>query len=154
MPIQASSLIEIKQTRGKGRGVFAREFIAEGTVFERCPVLVIPNDEVMEEAAGGVIQAYVFHWGRDTVALALGFGSMYNHSYQPNARYDDVGRMTKIFTAVRDIQPGDEITVNYNGCEDDQTPVWFDVIGTKPMTDEERSESLEEENWAVPALSE
>ena len=129
MPIQASSLIEVKQTRHKGRGVFAREQIPAGTVFERVPVIVIPADEVLEAAAGGVVQDYVFQWGRGTVALALGFGSIYNHSYIPNARYDDRGRMTKIFTALRDIEAGEEITVNYNGSEDDQTPVWFDVTG-------------------------
>jgi len=46
------------------------------------------------------------------VALALGYRSLYNHSFRPNARYDDVGPLTKDFTALRDIQPGEEITVN------------------------------------------
>ena len=49
------------------------------------------------------------------MALALGHGSLYNHSFRPNARYDDVGPQTKEFTAMRDIAPGQEITVNYNG---------------------------------------
>lgn len=156
MPIQSSSLIEVKYTRNKGRGVFAREFIPEGTVFERVPVIVIPSEEILAEAAGGVVQDYVFQWGRGTVALALGFGSIYNHSYQPNARYDDVGRMTKIFTAVRDIDPGQEITVNYNGHEDDKTPVWFDVVenAAPPVrrsgtVDEQQLPSLAERNSAV-----
>lgn len=125
MPIQPSSLIEVKYTRRKGRGVFAREFIEEGTVFERVPVIVIPSEDLWEGSSESVIQDYVFQWGRGTVALALGCGSMYNHSYEPNARYDDEGRLTKIFTAVRDIEPGEEITINYNGDEEDQTPVWF-----------------------------
>ena len=127
MPIQSSPLIEVKHTRNKGRGVFAREFIPQGTVIERAPVLVIPSEQVLESETHNVIQDYVFHWGRGTVALALGFGSMYNHSYQPNARYDDVGRLTKIFTALQDIEAGQEITVNYNGDENDDTPVWFDI---------------------------
>ena len=130
MPIQSSQLIEVKHTRNKGRGVFARGFIPQGAEIERVPVIVIPADQVLEEDVDGVVQDYVFQWGRGTVALALGFGSLYNHSYEPNARYDDIGRRTKVFTAVTDIQPGDEITINYNGHEEDQTPVWFDVAET------------------------
>ena len=88
MPHRTSPLIEVKYTARKGRGVFATAFIAAGTEFERVPVLVMPADEAMEGAAGEVLQHYVFEWGRGTVALALGFGSLYNHSYSPNARYD------------------------------------------------------------------
>ena len=132
MPIQSSPLIEVKQTRTRGRGVFAREFIPDGTVIERVPVLVIPSEQVLDSLPGSVVHDYVFHWGRGTVALALGFGSIYNHSYKPNARYDDVGRMTKIFTALKDIEAGQEITVNYNGHEDDDSPLWFDVVEDEP----------------------
>lgn len=126
MPIHASSLIEVKQTPSKGRGVFARTFIKEGTVFEKVPVLVIPAEEVID-VPDHTLQRYVFEWGRGTVAIALGFGSIYNHSYAPNARYDDRGRRTKVFTALRDIHPGEEITVNYNGDENDRSPVGFEV---------------------------
>ena len=47
-------------------------------------------------------------------------------------KYDDEGQQAKIFTALRDIQPGEEITVNYNGHEEDLTPVGFDVIDNFP----------------------
>ena len=53
---------------------------------------------------------------------------MYNHSYDPNARYDDHGRLTKAFTAIRDIAPGEEITVNYNGEPGDGSDVGFPVV--------------------------
>ncbi|MFN5732282.1 MAG: SET domain-containing protein-lysine N-methyltransferase, partial [Planctomyces sp.] len=69
-----------------------------------------------------------FEYGRGTVALALGFGALYNHSFTPNARYDDAGRQVKEFRALRDIQPGEEITINYNGTEDGTDPVEFDVV--------------------------
>lgn len=127
MPIENAALIEVRWTPNKGRGVFAREFIPAGTVFERVPVLVMPAHEVLTEEET-VLSHYVFEWGKDTVALALGFGSLYNHSYSPNARYDDAGRMMKYYTAVKDIQPGEEITINYNGSEDATEPVWFDVV--------------------------
>ncbi len=128
MPFQPSPWIEVKRVPRKGRGVFARQDIPAGTVFERVPVIVIPAEEVLESADNPVLAHYVFDWGRGTVALALGYGSIYNHSYRPNARYDDEGRQTKIFTALRDIAAGEEITINYNGHEDDLTPVGFEVV--------------------------
>ena len=132
MPIQTSPSIELKYTPRKGRGVFAREFIPAGTEFERVPVIVMPEEDVLNDHTDTVLQHYVFEWGKGTVALALGFGSMYNHSFRPNARYDDVGRMTKVFSAVLDIFPGDEITINYNGHEDATDPVAFDVVDDRP----------------------
>jgi SET domain-containing protein len=134
MPLQASQSIEVKRVSGKGRGVFAREKIPAGTVFERVPVIVMPTEDIVESTDKCVLANYVFDWGKGTVALALGFGSLYNHSYNPNARYDDEGRQTKIFTALRDIEPGEEITVNYNGHEDDQSPVGFDVLESNKAT--------------------
>lgn len=127
MALTHSGLIEVKRSKGKGRGVFARRPIKEGDVIERVPVLVLPDGDENEVDTWQGIAGYCFVWGKGTVALALGYGSLYNHSYRPNARYDDVGRMTKVFTALRDIEPGEEITINYNGDPDDRTPVGFDV---------------------------
>ena len=121
-----SDAIEVKRVRGKGRGVFARRSIEAGEVIETCPVLVLPADSVEDVSAG--IGGYVFEWGHGKLALALGYGSLYNHSYRPNARYHDEGGRTKVFTAIRDIGPGEEITVNYNGRPRSRSKVWFDVV--------------------------
>lgn len=123
MSHQQSVLITSKQTRNRGRGVFARQHIPAETVIERVPVLVVPVDEI----AASRLADYAFTWGRGTVAVALGYGSLYNHSYAPNARYQDVGRGTKEFVAIRDIAAGEEITVNYNGEPDNRSAVGFDV---------------------------
>lgn len=128
MAIRASSVIEVRRVKGKGRGVFARRAIAEGDLIESCPVLVVPSDDIQQGETWTRLGDYCFDWGRGTMALALGYGSLYNHSYQPNARYEDVSGHTKIFVAIRDIDPGEEITVNYNGEPDDRSPMWFDVI--------------------------
>ena len=77
--------------------------------------------------------------GRGTVAVALGYGSLYNHSYQPNARYDDESGQTKVFTAIRDIAPGEEIMVNYNGEPEDETPVGFKIDGGRAITEGART---------------
>ena len=75
------------------------------------------------------IYEYYFEWGKSgrKGALALGFGSLYNHSYTPNAKYNpDFDLNILEFEAVKDILPGEEITVNYNLDPDDDTPVWWE----------------------------
>ena len=126
MAIRHSDAVEVKRAKGKGRGVFARRAIRKGEVFETCPVLVLPAEEVEDFSTG--FGPYVFEWGEGKLALALGFGSLYNHSYRPNARYLDVGPRTKAFEAIREIAAGEEITVNYNGVAGSRKKVWFDVV--------------------------
>jgi SET domain-containing protein len=126
--LRPSDAIEVRRVRGKGRGVFARRPIREGEIIERAPVLVLDVGDLDEATAIAGLWTHCFLWGRGKVALALGYGSLYNHSYDPNARYDDVGRQTKVFSALRDIAPGEEITVNYNGSPNDPAPVGFEVL--------------------------
>jgi uncharacterized protein len=128
MAFTHSESIEVKQIHGKGRGVFARRRIRKHEVIERVPVIVLPMEAIEDATPGPGLANYCFLWGRRSVALALGYGSLYNHSYKPNARYDDVGPRTKVFTALRDIAPGEEITINYNGEPVDRSSVGFDVI--------------------------
>jgi SET domain-containing protein len=125
MSLTHSASIEVKRIKGKGRGVFARQLIRKGELIEKVPMLVLPIEESDD---GSVLSTYCFAWGRGTIGLALGYGSIYNHSFRPNARYDDVGPQTKEFTALRDIQPGEEITVNYNGEPRSRKSVWFKVL--------------------------
>ena len=135
MALSHSDLIEVRWVARKGRGVFARRTIRMGDVIERVPVLVLPSDDMQDSEEWIGLSGFCFHWGRGTVALALGYGSLYNHSYHPNARYDDIGRKTKVYSALREIGPGEEITINYNGDPADQTPVGFDVIETEAVED-------------------
>jgi hypothetical protein len=116
-------------TDRRGRGVFARRRIAAGDAFEVSPVIVIPAAQwsTMEKT---VLYDYTFGWGPDDrdVALAAGYGSFYNHSYAPNAMYDKrLEDVAIAFVALRDIEPGEEVVVNYNGGPDIQAPLWFPV---------------------------
>jgi SET domain-containing protein len=126
-----SDAIEVKPVKGKGRGVFARRPIREGELIERVPVVVFNNNDVRNGEEWNGLASYCFHWKKGTLALALGYGSLYNHSYRPNARYDDLGGQIKEFIAIRDIEPGEEITVNYNGEPRDDSPVGFKVVMTE-----------------------
>ncbi|MEZ5042407.1 MAG: SET domain-containing protein [Saprospiraceae bacterium] len=113
-----------------GRGVFTNGFIEEGSIIEICPVLVLPGKEkkLLDKS---LLYNYYFMWGEDDeeCALLLGYGSIYNHSYQPNAEYrPDFEEKMMRFYALVDIEAGAEIKVNYNGDPLNQEAVWFEVM--------------------------
>ncbi len=132
MAFRQSDAVEVKRIKGKGRGVFARRAIARGEVIEQVPLLIMTSDEYAKGLSHTPLKDYCFAWGDDQVVLALGYGSLYNHSYKPNARYEDIGTGTKAFIALRAIAPGEEITVNYNGKPRSRAKVWFDVVEAEP----------------------
>jgi len=106
-----------------GRGVFAGRTFFAGETIEDCPVLLLPAERVIALGLDG----YCFEWTAGQVAIALGFGSLYNHAWHPNAQYDhDYGAGIVTYSAVRHIAAGDEITINYSGDPDGRTELWFD----------------------------
>ena len=111
-----------------GRGVFAARHIEPGEIIEICPVLVFPKAQ-LPHVRQTVLEDYYFDWGNegDYFAVALGYGSLYNHDYDANADYDmDFDAETIDVVCIRDIQPGEEITINYNGFPGDRSKVWFE----------------------------
>jgi uncharacterized protein len=112
-----------------GMGVFAAKDITEGEIIEICPVLLFPKAQ-LPAMRMTVLDDYYFDWGSDGewFAIALGYGSLYNHSYTPNAEYGmDFDAKTIDVYCIRDIKPGEEIVFNYNGDAHDTTPVWFEA---------------------------
>ena len=105
--------------------MFATAKFEEDDVIEACPILVVPPAEARKVAAT-TFGDYVYEW-HDGYALALGFGSLYNHSRSSNARYEmDYETEEITIIAVKRIRVGEEITINYNGDHTDPTPVWFE----------------------------
>lgn len=128
--------LEIRESPGKGRGVFAKAPISAGESIEIAPVIPFGSHE-WPLMTGLALDDYTYCWGKDAQgvagAFALGYGSLYNHDYSPNAYYvRHLAERVVQFIARRDIQPGEEITINYNGDPDCQDPVWFD--STKNLT--------------------
>lgn len=126
----APPLLEVRQSPGKGRGVFASERIVTGQLIERAPVIAFSKEQwtLVEKT---LFYDYIFDWGpgREGGALVLGFGSIYNHDYQPNAFYIRKEAEDYLeFYALTDIPAGEEITVNYNGKPDCQDPLWFSPL--------------------------
>ena len=110
-----------------GRGVFARVAIKKGELIEKCPVIPIPEHDVAA-LSESILLTYFYFFGknRERMVVALGFGSIYNHTDSPNATYKEHEReLTIDFIARRDIQKGEEITVNYVQGKNNKNPLWF-----------------------------
>jgi SET domain-containing protein len=111
----------------KGRGVFTKTAIPAETVIEKSPVIVLdPDDRKKVEETS--LTNYIFEWGENTdhAAVALGWISIYNHASPSNCEYvmDYKGQTISIQT-MREIHPGEELTINYSAGWDDWEPVWF-----------------------------
>ena len=118
----------IAAANNMGRGVFTSELIAKDTVVEVAPVIVMSgaDRQKMDET---LLHDYIFEWGegKNECCMALGYVPMYNHSYTSNCEYEmDFAAQTITITAMREINAGEELFINYNGDWNDAKPVWFD----------------------------
>lgn len=120
----------LKQTAGKGRGVFTRKKIEAGQVIEESPVIVMSAEERIH-IDKTLLHDYIFEWGihKENCCMALGLIALYNHSYESNCEYFmDFDAETIQIKTVRPITEGEELTINYNGNWNDPKKVWFDSI--------------------------
>jgi uncharacterized protein len=119
--ITPPAVIRIKEGP-HGRGVYARRDIAEGETIEICPTV-----EIDESDAGGILGDFVIssNVDADRNVLMLGYGSLYNHSFDASAEYEQHTDDSLAFVATREIAEGEEITINY-GEE------WWETRGLEP----------------------
>jgi len=123
------SLLRVVPVPGKGRGVRAGRRLSCGEVVDAAPVVVIPSRQrrMVEQT---VLAQFSFVWDDETgsTAVALGRGSLFNHSYEPNVAAEKriAARMIH-FIALREIEPGEELTLNYHGDAGCRDPIWFEV---------------------------
>ena len=111
----------------RGRAMFACRKFLKGELIERAPVIPI-NQKQWPSAEKTILSDYAFDWGEhdEHAAIALGYVSIYNHSYTPNAQLEELlDELMMEVVAIRDIQAGEEITINYNGDPESQDPLWF-----------------------------
>lgn len=119
----------VKDVKGKGRGVFTNQPIPKGTKIEESPVVILSKKDT-DKTDNTELHNYLFVWGERQVktCVALGYCSLYNHSYHPNCDHEtDFERHTMVIKTTRDIKKGEELLINYNGEADDDSPLWFKV---------------------------
>jgi uncharacterized protein len=118
----------IHESMPMGRGVFTSAILLSSTIIEISPVIVLDfNDKVLVDQT--LLHDYIFHWGESEreCCVALGYLSIYNHSYQANAEYEmNFSERTMQIKTIREISSGEEIFINYNGTWNDPKAVWFD----------------------------
>jgi hypothetical protein len=125
--------IYISESKLGGRGVFAGSSIQKGDLIEVAPVIICKESDkaLLDQTA---LYDYYFMWGEneEKTAVALGFGSLYNHSCPANAEFmADYDDNTIDFYALRYIEAGEEITINYNGDPFDESKPWFFTDGRR-----------------------
>jgi len=111
-----------------GFGVFAKKNIKKGVVLSIDPVILVPSKE-LKYLDKTILAKYYFDFGKKFGAVCLGWGSLYNHSYDANATFEiNIKNQTITFTSVKNIKKGEEIFINYNQKPDDKTPLetWWD----------------------------
>ena len=122
--------VEVKPSLGRGRGVFAIQPISCDELIESCPVIPFePKYRAVLEATP--LYGYLYGWSHDSseVAIALGYGSLYNHSDEPNASYrTNRSRDAIDVIATTVIAVGEEITISYLNSFDSPKKLWFTAV--------------------------
>ena len=110
-----AAAIRVGESAIAGRGVFATREFAAGEIVEECNVLLVSADH-RDHLDKTELFEYYFDWEGDA-AVALGLGSLYNHSGEPSARFEK--RIAEAMVAIRALRPiidGEEITVDYGAA--------------------------------------
>ena len=120
----------IGSTPTRGRAVFTTESIPQNTVIEIAPVIVMEAEEriLLDQT---LLHDYIFEWGhhRKQCCVALGYVSIYNHSYHSNCEYEmDFQEFTMQIKTVRAVNAGEELFINYNGDWNNPKKLWFEAL--------------------------
>ena len=111
--------LRICETRTAGRSVFASQPIESNTIIEISPVLLFNPEEYEAHGRHTILDSYTFVWERNTsgntMALALGLGSLFNHHPKSaNVSYE-LEKPTRClrYRTVRQNQKGEELCICY-----------------------------------------
>ncbi len=121
--------LTIASSEGRGRGVYTTAPIDAGTIIEVAPVIVLDAQQ-RSHVEKTLLYDYIFEWGDDLsqAAVALGYVSIYNHSKNPNCKYEmDFEFQTISIVTLTSIKIGEELFINYN-AEEGTDPSWFKAI--------------------------
>lgn len=101
-------MIEVRESEIHGKGVFAKENIKGGCVVEECHYLIMDK-----EALDEYIYSHRQRGGYMNL-LALGNGSLYNHSDNNNITWSvDESRRVIVFKSIHDIEKDEELFIHY-----------------------------------------
>jgi len=119
--------IYVNVTESMGRGVFTTEKIKKNTIIEVSPVIVM-SDADRKLLDQTLLHDYIFEWDIKKCCIALGYVSIYNHSYSSNCEYEmEIASELIRIKTMRNIKAGEELFINYNGDWNNKKKLWFDA---------------------------
>jgi hypothetical protein len=120
----------LKQHPKMGRGLFATRPIKEGRLICQCPLLTVPQQHAESIKQTSVVD-YTFNVD-DTLVIPLGYGALFNHSFDHNVAWEPVEDDMFEFIAVRDIDPDEQLFINYGYQPENKSLERANVINHKP----------------------
>ena len=125
--IRQSAGLYLSASAIHGLGVFSKFSIQKGTLIETAPFIAgsAADYTLLSQT---ILHDYYFMVAdkKAPVAIGLGFSSWYNHSCPANAVYSiHKKKMIIEIKAVRNIEAGEEITINYHGAFNNTTAIEF-----------------------------
>lgn len=115
-----NSKVYVAPSKVSDRGVFARRDIQPDEVIEVCPLIVGKDNGAQ------IIEDYKFWMPNKKSAVALGYGSLYNHREMPNASWKIRPRRREmVITADEPIPKNKEIFIHYGDN-------WWSTRDSKP----------------------
>lgn len=109
-------MFSIKMSQEFGRGLFAESKIELGQIIFDAELLVLSQiDTVKLEDTD--LKYYTFKFNEEQDCLVLGHGELFNHSETSNVAYfliQDDGRFKMRFMAIADIEPSNQLFIDYN----------------------------------------
>ncbi|KAI0771165.1 hypothetical protein BD413DRAFT_551498 [Trametes elegans] len=134
-----SSGLRIEYAEGKGRGIYASREIPAQTLIEVSPVLLFSANEYEAHGRHTVLDHYTFIWRDGRMALALGLGSLFNHSQRPNVSYTiDVATESIRYVTTRRVMPDEELCIFYGH------KLWFAPVDAADSTVLETQEEMDD----------
>lgn len=137
--------LSVRKTRSAGRGVFAAKRLQAGTLINISHVLLFPIEEYEKYGKFTQLDNYTYIWHKDlegkSMALALGLGSLFNHSYDsPNVSYTfDRVNETIRYTLLKDVDPETELCISYGTGK-----MWWEE-GKDSINSTQAGDSVEQE---------
>lgn len=108
--------VYVRNTKTMGRGLFATKLIKKGQVIEASPCIILEGRDY-DKIQDSKLRFYVFETTKSSkkTALALGIGSLFNHSFDNHNvtyRYDRKSNKV-VFKATQNILKGEQLFINY-----------------------------------------
>lgn len=118
MKISPPKKIKIINIINKGRGVVAIQDIEKDEIIETCPIIFISKEEAdfIKNKSTVLKFYYLEQTANNKFCIMLGYGSIYNHSFNPNAdiEYNEEKIENYLFfKAIKHIKAGEEIFFDY-----------------------------------------